>query len=300
MLDITLLGTGGVMPLPDRALTAAYIRREGSALLIDCGEGTQTAIRRWGLRFKPLDAILLTHYHADHSSGLPGLLLTMGNEGRRENVTIYGPPGLERVIRAVLTMAADLPFPLTLRELSGDGPSVFEQSGLTVTAFPMRHSVPCLGYRLELPRPGKFDPRAAVERNVPVNLWSRLQRGESLEGFRPEDVLGPPRKGLRILYATDTRPLPELARYGENADLLILEGMFGEPEKQHRAMENCHMTMAEAASLATSARAKALWLTHFSPATPHPEEFREAAERVFPGTVIAPEGLRQVLRFPEA
>ena len=300
MLDITLLGTGGVMPLPDRALTAAYIRRDASALLIDCGEGTQTAIRRWGLRFKPMDAILLTHCHADHISGLPGLLLTMGNEGRRESVTIYGPPGLEKTVGAVVTLAGELPFPLTLRELSGDSPSVFDQSGLTVTAFPVRHSVPCLGYRLELHRPGKFDPRAAVERNVPVKLWSRLQRGESLGGFCPEDVLGPPRKGLRVLYATDTRPVTELAQYGENADLLILEGMFGEPEKQRRALESCHMTMAEAAAIGASARAKTLWLTHFSPATPHPEEFREMVEAVFPGTVIAPEGKRQVLRFPEA
>lgn len=299
MLDITLLGTGGVMPLPDRALTAAYIRRDASALLIDCGEGTQTAIRRWGLRFKPLDAILLTHYHADHISGLPGLLLTMGNEGRREPVTIYGPPGLDKTIRAVLTLAADLPFSLTLRELSGAGTSFFDQSGLTITAFPVGHSVPCLGYLLELHRPGKFDPRAAMERQVPLALWSRLQQGESLEGFRPEDVLGPPRKGLRVLYATDTRPVPELAHYGENADLLILEGMFGDAEKQHRAMESCHMTMAEAAAIAAQAQAKVLWLTHFSPATPHPEEFREAVAAAFPGAVIAPEGLRRTLRFPE-
>lgn len=300
MLDITLLGTGGVMPLPDRALTAVYIRRDASALLIDCGEGTQTAIRRWGLRFKPMDVILLTHYHADHISGLPGLLLTMGNEGRREPVTIYGPPGLEKTVSAVLTLAADLPFPLTLRELPGDRVSDFAQCGLNITAIPLRHSVPCLGYRLELHRPGKFDPRAAVERSVPVKLWSRLQQGERLDGFRPEDVLGPPRKGLRVVYATDTRPVPELTQYGGNADLLILEGMFGEPEKQHRALESCHMTMAEAAAIAAQAQAKALWLTHFSPATPHPEEFREAVEAAFPGTVIAPEGLRRVLRFPEA
>lgn len=299
MLDITLLGTGGVMPLPDRALTAAYVRREGQALLIDCGEGTQTAIRRWGLRFKPIDGILLTHYHADHVSGLPGLLLTMGNEGRRDPVTIYGPPGLEALAAAMRIFLADLPFPLIFRELTGDCPPAFSQSGLTVTAFPLKHSVPCLGYLLALDRPGKFDPAAAREKGVPVRLWSHLQQGMTLEGFRPEDVLGPPRKGLRLLYATDTRPVPALSQFGAQADLLILEGMFGSPEKDLRARESCHMTMAEAAAIAAQAQAQALWLTHFSPATPHPEEYRQAMDALFPGTVIFPEGLRQVLHFPE-
>lgn len=300
MLDITLLGTGGVMPLPDRALTAAYIRHEAAALLIDCGEGTQTALRHWGLRFKTIDAILLTHYHADHVSGLPGLLLTMGNEGRRDSVTLYGPPGLKKIVSALTVFLTDLPFPLVLRELEGGAPVQFSQCGLDITALPLKHSVPCLGYRMDLPRAGKFDPRAAQERGVPVRLWSRLQKGERIDGFSPEDVLGPPRRGLRVLYATDTRPVPELTRYGESADLLILEGMFGDPDKQGRALESCHMTMAEAAAIAASARAERLWLTHFSPATPHPEEYREAIEALFPGTVIAPEGLRQVLRFAEA
>lgn len=299
MLDITLLGTGGVMPLPDRALTAAYIRQGAAALLIDCGEGTQTAIRRWGLRFKPIDAILLTHYHADHVSGLPGLLLTMGNEGRRDSVTIYGPPGLKKIVSALTVFLTDLPFPLVLRELVGSTPTQFSQCDLTVTSIPLKHSVPCLGYLLELPRAGKFDPRAATEKGVPVHLWSRLQKGEAVGGFFPEDVLGPPRKGLRLLYATDTRPVPELTHYGKNADLLILEGMFGDPNKQERALESCHTTMAEAAAIAAGAQAERLWLTHFSPATPHPEEYREMMEALFPGTVIAPEGLRQVLRFAD-
>lgn len=300
MLDITLLGTGGVMPLPDRALTAAYIRRDARALLIDCGEGTQMAIRRWGLRFKPIEAILLTHYHTDHISGLPGLLLTMGNEGRQEPVTLCGPPGLKKIAGALLALAGQLPFSLELMELSGDALSHFNLSGLSVTAFPLAHSVPCLGYLLELSRPGKFDPQAARKKGVPINLWSRLQQGEALEGFRPEDVLGPPRKGLRLLYATDTRPVPALLQFGNQADLLILEGMFGSPDKDRRAQESCHMTMAEAADIAARSRAQALWLTHFSPATPHPEEYREAMEALFPGTVIAPEGLRQILRFPES
>lgn len=295
-MDITLLGTGGVMPLPDRGLTALYLRWEGRALLIDCGEGTQVAIRRQGLRFKPIAAILLTHYHADHISGLPGLLLTMGNEGRRETVTIYGPAGLEETVGALLAIVPELPFPLQLVTLTEQ--AEFSLETLTVTAFPLNHGVPCLGYRLELPRPGKFDPARAVERGVPVALWSRLQQGESLGGYTPADVLGPPRESLRVLYATDTRPVNAIARLGEKADLMILEGMFGDPEKQRRAKESCHMTMAEAAGLAARAQAKALWLTHFSPATPHPEEFASLVTDIFPGTVLPVDGQSLPLRFP--
>ena len=295
-MDITLLGTGGVMPLPERALTALYLRWEGRALLVDCGEGTQVAIRRQGLRFKPIGAIFLTHYHADHISGLPGLLLTMGNEGRRETVTIYGPRGLEKNVGALLSIVADLPFPVSLKTL--EAPEEIPLDGLMVTAFPLNHGVPCLGYRVDMPRPGRFDPQAARQRGVPVTLWSRLQKGESLEGFAPQDVLGPARKGLRLLYATDTRPVPALTALGQGVDLMILEGMFGDPEKQRRAKESCHMTMTEAATLAVSAQAKALWLTHFSPATPHPEEFASLVAEIFPGTVLPVDGQSLTLRFP--
>lgn len=299
-MDVTLLGTGGVMPLPDRALTAAYIRPGSAALLIDCGEGTQTAIRRWGLRFKPIEAILISHFHADHISGLPGLLLTMGNEGRTEEVTLFGPAGLENVVRALMTIVSDLPFPVRVRELSPKVPSRFSCAGVAVTAIPLRHGVPCLGYCVELHRPGKFDPQAAREKGVPLPLWSRLQMGESVGGFRPEDVLGSPRKGLRLLYATDTRPVPELETYGQNSDLLILEGMFGDPEKQQRACVSFHMTMQEAAHIARQCGAKALWLTHYSPATPHPEEFEDTLLSIFPHTTIAADGQRTLLRFEDS
>lgn len=299
MMDVTLLGTGGVMPLPDRALTSAYIRCEGAALLIDCGEGTQTAIRRWGLRFKPISAILLSHFHADHISGLPGLLLTMGNEGRTEEVTLFGPTGLGNVVRALMTIVSDLPFPVRVQELPVAAPFSFSCMGLTVTAIPLHHSIPCLGYLLEKHRPGKFDPQAAMAKGIPLPLWSRLQRGESLGGFCPEDVLGAPRKGLRLLYATDTRPVPDLQEYGQDADLLILEGMFGDPEKQQRAHISCHMTMQEAADIARLCNAKALWLTHYSPATPHPEEYAEAIHCHFPRTTIAADGQHTLLRFED-
>lgn len=296
-MDIVLLGTGGVMPLPERQLTALYVRWDSRALLIDCGEGTQVAIRRSGLRFKPISAIFLTHFHADHISGLPGLLLTMGNEGRTEEVTIYGPCGLEKTVGALLSIVAELPFSVRLVTLEGQRDIPLED--LVVTSFPVMHGVPCLGYRLDLPRPGKFDPQAAEANGVPVALWSRLQKGERVDGFSPEQVLGPKRKGLRLLYATDTRPVSALTQLGQNADLMILEGMFGDPDKQRRARESCHMTMQEAAAVAREAGASSLWLTHYSPATPHPEEYAPLVEGIFPGCVIPQDGQRTTLRFPQ-
>lgn len=298
MIDVTLLGTGGMMPLPGRFLTSLYVRTNGRAILIDCGEGTQTAIRTATLRFKCIDAICLTHYHADHVSGLPGLFLTLGNEGRTEPVHLYGPVGLTRVISAFLTIVGELPYDLILHELPHED-TEFDAANLTVTASPAEHGMPCLYYRLSLSRPGKFDPEKARRSGVPLPLWGQLQKGLSVGGYSPSDVLGPSRRGLTLLYATDTRPVDRIALLGREADLMVLEGMFGEEEKLARAMETHHMTMQEAANLAKNANAKELWLTHYSPATPHPEEFEEAIREIFENTCAATDGMTTCLRFDE-
>lgn len=300
MIDVCLLGTGGMMPLPNRALTSLYVRSDGRAVLIDCGEGTQTAIRRASLRFKPIEAILITHFHADHISGLPGLLLTLGNEGRTDALHMYGPVGLERVVSALRIIVGELPFDICFHELQTGQETHFSCGCFEADAFPLDHGMPCFGYRLERRRPGRFDPVRAKVRGIPVHLWSRLQKGEALEGYMPEDVLGEPRQGLRILYATDSRPVPQMMEYGKNADLLVLEGMFGEPEKLDRAKEARHMLMQEAARIAREAEAKKLWLTHFSPANPEPETFLEMLLEIFPDTVIGTDGLFQTLRFVES
>ena len=297
MIDVCLLGTGGMMPLPDRFLTSLYVRTDGQVLLIDCGEGTQTAIRSAGLRFKPIRTLLLTHYHADHVSGLPGLLLTLGNEDRTEPLEIYGPAGLRRVIAAARVIVPELPYELNLHELEEE--SEFEGSGLSVTAFPADHGMPCLSYALERKRPGKFDPIKAKARCVPLELWSRLQKGEAAEGFAPEDVLGPDRRGIRILYSTDTLPLERVKTLGFDADLMVLEGMFGDADKAQRAAFTRHSTMQQSALLAAQSNARQLWLTHYSPANPHPEEYEEEIRAIFPNTVICRDGHKTTLEFDE-
>ena len=297
MIDVTLLGTGGMYPLPDRALTSLYVRFDGRAVLIDCGEGTQTAIRAAGLRFKPIEAILITHFHADHISGLPGLLLTMGNEGREEPLTMYGPKGLEQTVKALRVIVPELPFEINFVEF--EDKNHFPCAGLEATVFQVDHGIPCLGYCFNLNRQGKFDPQAAKAKGIPMKLWGRLQKGESVDGFTPADVLGAPRKGIRLLYATDTRPVPAIEELGKEADLLILEGMFGEHEKQERAGTSCHMMMQEAATIAANTNAQELWLTHYSPANPEPEQFEAELKAIFENTVIAKDGQTVTLQFRE-
>ena len=171
--------------------------------------------------------------------------------------------------------------------------------GLDVDVFPADHGIDCLGYCLNLGRPGKFDPVAAREKGIPQKHWGRLQKGESVDGFTPADVLGAPRKGIRVLYCTDSRPVPGIEIYGADADLMILEGMFGEQDKQARAEASHHMMMQEAASLAAKTGAKELWLTHYSPATPEPELFAGELSAIFPNTVIAKDGMTTVLQFQD-
>ena len=299
MIDITLLGTGGMYPLPERALTSLYVRFEGRAVLIDCGEGTQMQMRRFGLRFKPIEAIFITHFHADHMAGLPGLLLTLGNEGRTEPLTMYGPVGLEKTVNSLRAIFPELPYEIRFREFGMDSSAVFSCIGLDVTVFPADHGIDCLGFCFNLNRQGKFDPQAAKARGIPQKLWGRLQKGECVEGFTPADVLGAPRKGIRFLYCTDTRPVPGIEACGTDADLMILEGMFGEPEKHARAETSHHMMMQEAAQLAAKTCARELWLTHYSPANPEPELFEGVLKEIFENTVIAKDGQAMTLQFRE-
>ena len=302
MLDICLLGTGGMMPLPYRFLTAMMARCEGSNLLIDCGEGTQVALKKVGWSPKPIDVICFTHYHADHISGLPGLLLTMGNAERTEPLTMIGPKGLERVVNALRTIAPELPFPLQFVELN-EPREQLRVGPYTIDAYKVNHNVLCYGYSITIPRSGRFDVERAKAQEIPMKLWSRLQKGEIIEQdgvvYAPEMVLGPQRRGLKVTYCTDTRPVPVIAEYAKEADLFICEGMYGEPDKQAKARQNKHMTMYEAAGLAAEANPKEMWLTHYSPSLTRPDEFIDEVKRIFPPAKAARDGWTAELEFDE-
>lgn len=290
MLDVCLLGTGGMMPLPYRWLTSLMVRYNGSSLLIDCGEGTQIAIKEKGWSFKPIDVICFTHYHGDHISGLPGLLLTMGNADRTEPLTLIGPKGLERVVDALRVIAPELPFPIKCIEIR-EPEETFEMNGYRLKAFRVNHNVLCYGYTMEVDRAGKFDVERAKEAEIPQKYWGILQKGEMVEYedrvLTPDMVLGPARKGLKITYCTDTRPTDSIKNNAEGSDLFICEGMYGEKDKQKKAREYKHMTFYEAAELARDAKVRELWLTHYSPSLTKPEEYMDDVREIFPAAVAA-------------
>ena len=286
MLDICLLGSGGMMPLPYRWLTALMVRYNGSSLLIDCGEGTQIAIKEKGWSFKPIDVICFTHYHGDHISGLPGLLLTMGNAERTEPLTLIGPKGLERVVNALRVIAPELPFPIIYKEINGNEETFELADGYRLKAFRVNHGILCYGYTLELDRAGKFQLQKAMEQEIPKQYWSRLQKGETITDeqavYTPYMVLGPPRKGIKLTYCTDTRPVPAIVENASGSDLFICEGMYGEKDKDAKAREHKHMTFYEAAKLARDAQVGEMWLTHYSPSLTRPEEYMDDVRKIFP------------------
>ncbi len=302
MLDICLLGTGGMMPLPYRWLTSMMARYNGKSILIDCGEGTQIAMKEKGWSPKPIDIICFTHFHADHISGLPGMLLTMGNAERKEPLLLIGPKGLSRVVSAMRVIAPELPFEVICREIT-ETEETFQFEGFHIDAFRVNHNVICYGYSVVVERIGKFNVEEAKRNQIPVKCWNRLQHGETVEEdgktYTPQMVMGEARRGIKVTYSTDTRPTDSIVAHAEESDLLILEGMYGEPDKQAKAKEYKHMTFMEAAAIAAKVQPGEMWLTHYSPSLTRPEEYMRGVRNVFARAIAATDGQTIELDFEE-
>jgi len=307
MIDVALVGTGGMMPLPGRFLSSMLCRVNGKMILIDCGEGTQVSLRILGWGFKQIDMICFTHFHGDHISGLPGLLLTMANAERTEPLKLFGPQGLQHVVKSLCVIAQELPYELEFIEWPAriSDFHTYTDGMLSLKALPLWHRTPCFGYSIELMRRGKFDPARAKSQEIPLKLWSALQKqtGETFvyngKTYISDMVLGPPRKGLKVVFCTDTRPVPAMASFASDADLFICEGLYGDEERQEKAAARKHMTFREAAEVARAANVQELWLTHFSPAMPDPYNYIKSATDIFANSVVGKDRINKTLKYDD-
>ena len=299
MIEVCLLGTGGMMPLPGRPLTALLLRYNGHSFLVDCGEGTQVSIREYAWSMHSIDVICFTHFHGDHVAGISGLLSSMGTEGRTEPVHILGPKRIEEVI-AHLCIVVRVPFDVIFHEIDQEPMEFF---GVEITPFPVKHSVPCYGYRFDVSRRPRFFPEKAKQLGIPVQDWKKLQAGESIkvDGKRidPEQVSGPARRGLSVVYSTDTRPCCTLQEAAYDVDLLITEGIYGDEEKLSSAKTKMHMTSREAAELSLRAGARKVWLTHYSPSFRDQSRYIREIRQINPAVSFGIDGKKTILQWEE-
>ena len=315
MIDVAMLGSGGGMPMPDRFLSSLLIKYKGRKILIDCGEGTQVALRKVNAGFKTIDIICISHVHGDHIFGLPGLLSTMGNSGRTLPIIIIGPLGITNVIQGLLAAISYLPYEIRIIE-NPESPILFHNAtdgSLTIDSncltnkeiqldfIALDHSAPCLGYNIHFFRKPRFIPEKAIENDVPKEFWNRLQKGENIvyndRTYTPQMVLGGDRKGIKVSFITDTRPISAIVDFVYESDLFICEGTYGNNSDIDKAISNKHMTFAEAAELAKIANVKELLLTHFSTAMEEPLYYIEDTKDIFKNTSLAYDGLCKNLSY---
>lgn len=294
MIGVTLIGTGGMLPLPERWLTSMWLEYNGKACLIDCGEGTQIAINRHGIKLSHLDILLITHVHADHVSGLAGLLLSLGNCGKTDVLKIYGHKGITDTIKKLCCICPVLPFELEIHELPLDCKYEFEWNDMTVSSMPLKHSIDCLGYSFVLKRKPVFNPQKAKSLGIDVKYWKELHSGKTIiidgREITSEMVTDEQRNPIKVTYMTDTRYFEDMKEFAKNSDLLISEGMYGDDEYISKMAEKGHMVFSQSAEIARKSNSKMLWLTHYSPALVNPHEYAGDVKRIFKNTVISRDG----------
>lgn len=303
MVDVVLLGCGGNMPMPNRFLSSLFINYKGHKILIDCGEGTQVSMRMKNCGFKDIDLICITHLHGDHINGIIGLLSTIGNSGRTDDLTIIGPNGIIEAINAIRILVEYLPYKLNIIENPSGSFSLNNKNlkDIIISTVELDHSTECLGYSLYFKRSPKFNIEKAVHNNVPKILWNKLQSGQNIildnKTYSPDMVLGDDRKGIKVSFITDTRPIDCIPNFIKESDLFICEAMYGDDLEISKAVKNHHMTFREAATLAKLGSVKNLLLTHFSPSLENPNAYIENATNVFKNTFIGEDRLEINLKF---
>ena len=306
-MEAFILGCGGMQPLPYRHLTSVLLRRDGDLFLFDGGEGTQVSLKRLNLKWKKIDAIFVSHTHADHVTGLPGILMLSAQVDRTEPLYIYGPQKIKEYIetsRNVLDMYIN--YPIIVKEITAPC-IVHSGKDFYIRAFPLSHTKTCVGYTLEeLDRPGEFNPLKAKEMGVPCGpLWSQLQKGfevtaENGSIVKPEDVLGPKRSGRKFSFVTDTLYLPSIAEEVKGSDLLVCEGMF-ENALLDQAKEKKHMTASQAAQIAKDADVKRMCLIHYSPRYTDKElhVLLEEAQAVWPKAELSKDRMQITIPYED-
>ena len=305
MIDLILLGCGGNMPMPNRFLSSLFINYQGRKILIDCGEGTQVSMKMKNCGFKNIDLICITHLHGDHTIGLIGLLSTIGNSSRTEDLTIVGPIGIVETMKAIRVLVEYLPYKVNVIENPEGSFALLNNylKDLEISTLNLEHSTECLGYSFYFKRKAKFNVEKATKNKVPKILWQKLQNGRDIEFegnvYTPNMVLGDDRKGIKISLITDTRPIFSIPKFIENSDLFVCEAMYGDDLDISKAIKNKHMTFREAANLARIGNVKQLLLTHFSPSLEDPYFYKENATSVFENTIIGEDRLELHLNFDD-
>ena len=285
MIDIAFLGTGAMMPTAGRWLSSALVRVAGQLILLDCGEGVQVPWRSLGWGFKRLSLICISHWHADHIAGLPGVLHALALSERAEPLTIIGPKGTRDMVANLKPLAPVLPFDLATADLANG--QHWQSGPVAIDVVAGDHRVPVVVYRLSVARRRQFQVDIAQHRHVPRDRWSRLAEGEDVDGWLADEFLGPPRRGLTVGFMTDTRPTEAACEFLSGVDLLIADGTYGDDSDAENAIRHKHMTFREAATFARDANVRRLVLTHFSPKIDDPGAWLENAQAVFPASAIA-------------
>lgn len=305
MIDLILLGCGGNVPMPNRFLSSLFINYKGRKILIDCGEGTQVAMKKNNCGFKGIDLILITHLHGDHIIGLIGLLQTIGNSGKTDDLTIVGPTGIIEAMNAIKVLIEYLPYRVYVIENPRDKFIIDKEiiSDIEISTIDLDHSTECIGYSLYFKRKAKFDREKAMANEVPQKLWKKLQENDTViygdKTYYSDMVLGDERRGIKLSFITDTRPIFEIPEFIYGSDLFVCEAMYGDDLDISKAVKNKHMTFREAANLANNGNVDKLLLTHFSPSLEEPKEFIQNATKFFKNTIVGEDGLSLNLSYKD-